>query len=84
MRGFGPHGGFGGFGGPHGGFGGPRFGGPMMMGPGFGPRGMMFGGPYYGGYRHRRLYGTGCCTIFWDWYINRSNNKLCMDMIYGL
>lgn len=64
MRGFGPHGGMGGFGGPHGGFGGPRLFGPMM-GPGFGPRGMMFGGPFYGGYRYRRFYGRDyCCSIF--------------------
>lgn len=62
---FGPHGGFGG---PYGGFGphgfGPHgFGGPMMFGPGFGPRPMM--GPYYGGYRYRRYgYGPGCCSIF--------------------
>ncbi len=56
---FGPHGGFGG---PHRGFGGPHFGGPMMMGPRFGPR-PMYMGPYYGGYRYRR-YGPGCCSIF--------------------
>ena len=52
MRGFGPHGGFGGFRGPHGGFGGP-----LMMGrPRFGPRIMpfplfydpLFDGPYCG------------------------------------
>ena len=63
MRGFGPHCGMGGFRGPHGGFGfGP---GPMIMGPGFGPRRMMFGGPFYGGYRYRRLYGPNqCCNIF--------------------
>ena len=71
MRGFGPHGGFGGFRGPHGGFGGP-----LMMGrPRFGPRIMpfplfydpLFDGPYcgpYGRYRCRRSYGPTCCSIF--------------------
>ena len=53
--GFGPRGGIGGFG-IHGGLGlcGPRLGGPPPL----------LCGPYYGGYRYRRLYGPACCNIF--------------------